>query len=71
MKQQGRDSEARHAAAAGVRGVHARRPRRQSVKHVVSVAVGKVGADLGHPRAESANGPKMKFAHLGLLYVFH
>jgi hypothetical protein len=51
-------------------GVHASRPRRQSVEHVVSVAVGKVGADLGCLRTESANGPKTKFAHLSLLYNF-
>jgi len=71
LKQQGCDSEAGHAAAAGVRGVHARRPRRQSVKHVVSVAVGKVGADLGRLWAESANGPKTKFSHLDPLYIFY
>ena len=29
------------------------------------------GANLGHFRAESVLGPKMKFAHLGLLYVSH
>ena len=29
------------------------------------------GADLGHFQAESDLGPKMKFAHLGLLYISH
>jgi len=28
------------------------------------------GADLGRFRAESDLGPKMKFVHLGLLYIF-
>ena len=27
------------------------------------------GADFGHFRAESNLGPKMKFDHLGLLYI--
>ena len=29
------------------------------------------GANLGHFQAESVLGPKMKFVHLGLLYIFH
>ena len=29
------------------------------------------GANLGHFQAESVLGPKMKFAHLGLLYISH
>jgi hypothetical protein len=31
----------------------------------------KVGAGLGSIRAESVNGLKTKFAHLGLLYNFY
>jgi hypothetical protein len=30
-----------------------------------------VGAGLGSIQAESVNGLKTKFVHLGLLYVFH
>jgi hypothetical protein len=33
--------------------------------------VGKVGADLSRLLDELANGRKTKFAHLGLLYIFH
>ena len=29
------------------------------------------GANLGHFQAESVLEPKMKFVHLGLLYIFH
>jgi hypothetical protein len=37
---------------------------------VARAGVGKVGADLGQIQAKFGHGPKMKFAHLGLLYIF-
>ena len=47
------------------------RPRRQTVEHVASVGVGKVGAELGQIWTDLDLGPKVKFVHLGLLYIFH
>jgi hypothetical protein len=47
------------------------RTRRHSIEHVACVAVGKVEADLGRLRTESANGPKTKLAAHTMLYVFH
>jgi hypothetical protein len=63
--------EVGHALAAGARGVHARRPRRQNNEQVASVDVVSVGHDLGYFQAELANWPQMKFVVLMMLYNFH
>jgi hypothetical protein len=59
------------ASAVGAHGVHARRPRQQNNEQVASVDVVSVGHDLGYFQAKSANGPKMKFFVLMMLYNFH
>ena len=46
-------------------------PRRQNIGHLVGVGEGEVGAGLGRICADLDLGPKMKFVHLGLLYIFH
>ena len=46
-------------------------PRRQTVEHVACMSVGIVERALGQIWAELDIGPKMKFVHLGLLYIFH
>ena len=43
----------------------------QFPEHVASVGVGKVGAELGQIWTDLDLGPKTKFVHLGLLYIFH
>jgi hypothetical protein len=63
--------EAKRASAMGAHDVHARRPRQQNNKQVASVDMVSVGHDLGYFQAESANGPKMKFVVLMMLYNFH
>jgi hypothetical protein len=46
-------------------------PQRQFDEHVVSVGVGKVGAELGQIWTEFGHGPKTKFAGHKLLYTFY
>jgi hypothetical protein len=38
-------------------------------RHAAGNELGKVGSILGQICAESANGPKTKFDHLGLLFI--
>ena len=62
------------AAAAEAHGGHVHNTRRRSgispSTWWVSVRA-TWGANLGHFQAESVLGPKMKFVHLSLLYIFH
>ena len=44
LNEQWCDREAGHAAMAGARGVHARRPHRQAVEQVAGTGVDKVGS---------------------------
>ena len=66
--------EADHAAVS--RGAWRPRPQYASpfgqfLEHVASVGVGKVGAKLGQIWADLNLGPKTKFVHLDMLYIFH
>jgi len=61
----------RRVAMERARGVHARRPRRHIVEHVVRVEVGRAGVSSGWLQAELATGPKTKFEARELLFIFH
>ena len=66
--------EADHMAMS--RGAWRPRPQHASLfgqflELVAGVGVGKVGAELGQIWTDLDLGPKMKFVHLGLLYIFH
>ena len=59
-----------HTAEEGARGVHARRPRRQSVEHVACVAVPDLESIFGIFRAHSDLDASSKVALLWILYKF-
>ena len=46
-------------------------PLRHSTEQLAGIGVGKVGAKLGQIWADLNLGPKTKFVHLDMLYIFH
>ena len=67
----GAQGAGRRVAMEMARGVHARRPRRHIVEHVVRVEVGRASVSSGWLQAELVTGPKTKFEARELLFIFH